>query len=96
MKLSRSRCKVVGVQTGELTLNVTSPSPLLRVKFALVAEDGGTVGYFEKGSAWSEKTQELLQQLTESLEADALPYLFDEPIEDLDPTKPPSEEPPQL
>jgi hypothetical protein len=85
----------VGIQTGELSLNMNAASPILRVKFALLAEGGETAGYFEKGAAWSDRSQELLQQLTESLELDALPYVFDEPIEEGDPTQE-VEEPPQI
>ncbi len=95
MKLSRSRCRIVGIQTGELSLNMNSGSPILRVKFALLTEGGETSGYFEKGSAWSDRSQELLLALTESLELDALPYVFDEPIEEGDPSAP-VEEPPQI
>ncbi len=96
MKMSRSRCRIVGVQTGELSLNMNSASPILRVKFALLTEGGETSGYFEKGSTWSDRSQELLQQLTESLESDALPYIFDEPVEEGDPTSSAVEEPPQI
>lgn len=95
MKLSRSSCRIKGIQTGDLSLNMNAASPILRVKFALLTEGGETAGYFEKASSWSERSQELLQQLTESLELDALPYVFDEPIEEGDPDQP-IEEPPQI
>ena len=95
MKLSRSKCHIVGLQTGEASFTVLGASPHLRVKFALITEGGETAGYFEKSSSWSERTQQLLQQFTESLEADALPHIFEEPIEDME-IGALVEEPPQI
>lgn len=96
MKLSRSKCRIVGVQTGELSYNSFGTNPVLRVKFAIVTEGGDTAGYFERASSWSDKSKELLAQLAESLETDALPYLFDEPIVEAQPGEEPTDEPPQI
>jgi hypothetical protein len=95
VKLSRSRCRIVGVQAGEGSFLVLGGAPHLRVKFALLTEGGETTGYFEKSSAWSDRSQELLQQLTESLESDALPRIFDEPVDETEPGAP-VDEPPQI
>lgn len=95
MKLSRSKCRIVGVQTGEASFIALGGAPHLRVKFALLTEGGETAGFFEKGSTWSEKTQDLLRQLTESMESDALPYIFDEPVEEMELGEP-VDEPPQI
>lgn len=94
MKLSRSKSRIIGVQTGEVTINLMGGAALVRAKFALLSE-GGTVGHFDKSGAWSEKTEELLRQLTESMELDALPILFEEPAEDASGAEP-GEEPPQI
>lgn len=95
MILSRSKSRVVGLQAGEVSINLLSGQAIVRAKFALVADDGSTVGHFDKAGSWSERTADLLQQLTQSMESDALPHLFDAPAEELKPGRG-EEEPPQL
>ncbi len=96
MKLSRSKCRILGVQTGEASFVLLGGSPHLRAKFALVTEGGETAGYIEKSSTWSERTQELLQQLAASMETDVLPNIFNEPVAEDAEGGPPVEEPPQI
>jgi hypothetical protein len=95
VKLTRSKCRIVGIQTGEGSFTVLGGSPHLRAKFALITEGGETAGYFEKSAAWSERTQQALEELTASMEADVLPNIFDEPVEEGTPSEP-VDEPPQM
>lgn len=96
MKLSRSKCLIVGAQAGEISAKLLGGQIILQAKFAIVTESGEAAGYFEKAGSWSERTQELLKQLSESLETDALPHIFEEPIEDGLPVDSTFEEPPQI
>ena len=89
MKLTTSKCKITGVHFGEAELNlIRGDRPALKVKYALVGEDGTTCGFFEKAGGWSEKALEALRVFTEALEEDCMPALFDKP------TEPSSEEKP--
>lgn len=100
MKLSRSPCRIVGIQAGEVSLKVLGPSLSLYAKFALLVEGGETSGFFEKTSAWSDRTQERLQAFLESLEEDALSHVFQQGSEgEIQITTPGQEddpEPPQI
>lgn len=95
MKLTKAKCKITGIQLGEAELNLIRPErPPLKVKYAMLGEDGATCGYFEKYTDWSDKALEALRVFSEVLEEEALPMLFDQPAEKSADQKP--DEPPQF
>lgn len=81
MKLSEQKSKIVGIMAGEVAINTIRPDlPPLRVKFALLADEG-PIGFSEIGNgggigSWSEKTTKALQALIDALEEDGLRMLF--------------------
>jgi hypothetical protein len=77
MKLSEQPSRIYGLMAGEVTLKLLGPETGLRVKFALLTDEG-PVGYADVGigGQWSEKTLKAMQAFTESLEEDALRLIF--------------------
>lgn len=96
MRLSKAKCKITGIQLGEAELNLIGrpDRPPLKVKYALIGEDGTTCGYYEKYTDWSDKALEALRVFTEALEEETLPVLFEQSAEKSDDQKP--DEPPQF
>lgn len=98
MKLSTSKSRIVGVQLGELHLNVVWPNaPPMVATFGLLGEDGSVRGRFDVRDGWSKATQEALQGLLDALEDDALHRMFVvAPMDAEDPTDAISDEPRQF
>jgi hypothetical protein len=73
-----SRSRIVGVQVGEVSMNLINPnSPPLTAVFALVRDDNEMAGRVEKRAEWSDKTHKLMKEFIDSLELDMADALFD-------------------
>lgn len=80
MKLSEAPTKIFGIQVGDLTIDlIRTGIPTIRVKFALLTEEHGPTAFMDVSdtvSIWSPKTLEAMRAFTESLEEDALKFVF--------------------
>ena len=81
MKLSEAPTKIVGVQIGEVALNLIrqrGPDPMLKARFALLTDKGptGFLDLDDRFGQWSEKTMIAMKGFTEALEEDALREIF--------------------
>ena len=77
MKLSGAKCRIVGVQLGEAEINlIRGDRPPLRVKMALLSEDGATCGYLDIIPS-SEKILDAVRQFAEVVETEVLPRIFE-------------------
>lgn len=81
MKLSNDKCKIVGIQLGEIRLSLIADprSPAVsEAKFALVGEDGLFIGSLLLGSsAWNDNMRKALEGFIDVIEQEALNYVFD-------------------
>ncbi len=76
--MSDGKCKVVAIQLGEAALNLIRQDEVpIRVKVALLTEDGSPCGYFAKSNDWSEKTIDALRALADAVEEDCMNHLFE-------------------
>lgn len=78
MKLSEAPTKIIGVQVGELALDlIRSGMPSLKVRFALLTEDGPKA-FMDVGELgnWSQKSLDAMRAFTEALEEDGLNLIF--------------------
>lgn len=79
MKLSEEKTKLIGVQVGELALNVLMPDrPLgLKVRLALIADNGGPIGVADfNGPHFSEKVHKAVATLIDAIEEEGLGFIF--------------------
>lgn len=76
---SDGKCKIDGVELGELTYTVLgAPTPVLSVKYAYVSSaTGGRYGHGHMNTIWSETTMARLAELVASVEADVAAQVFD-------------------
>lgn len=84
MKLSEAPTKIIGIQVGELELDLIRVGvPVLKVRFALCTDDGPvSVMDISDMSVWSQKSLDAMRAFTEALEADALRIIFKVPAQD--------------
>ncbi len=78
MKLSEAPTKIVGLQVGEISLDlIRSGLPMLKVRFALLTEDGPKA-FMDVGELgnWSQKSLDAMRAFTEALEEDGLNLIF--------------------
>lgn len=79
MKLSEAPTKVIGVQVGELAIDlIRSGVPALKVRIAMFT-DAGVVGFMDIADKWSKKSMDAMQAFIEALEEDALEVIFKVP-----------------
>ena len=72
------RSRVTGIRVGEVVIDtINRGADPIKGTFALVRDDGALVGRYTKSVDWSQKTMDLLDQLTLSMELDAAQELFD-------------------
>lgn len=99
MKLCELPTKIIGVQVGELSLDLIRMGvPALKVRVALCTDDG-PVGFVDLAdpSRWSKKTLDAMRAFTEALEEDALQVIFRTPVQDAETAQAPSpSDPPQF
>jgi hypothetical protein len=80
MKLSEAPSKIVGIQVGELALNlIRTGVPMLQVKFSLLTEEHGSTAFMDVSDAvsiWSSKVLDAMKAFTDAIEEDALKILF--------------------
>ncbi len=76
--MSDGRCRIIAIQLGEAALNFILPGqPHIRVKVALLNEDGSPCGSLTKENGWSEKTYEAMKALADAIEEDAASHVFE-------------------
>lgn len=83
MKLSEAPTKIIGVQVGELSLDLIRMGvPMLKVRVALTTDEG-PIGFMDMGELgqWSGKTLDALRAFTEAVEEDALSRIFKLPAQ---------------
>ncbi len=84
MKLCEAPTKIVGVQVGEVAIDlIRIGAQALKVKMAVFSDDG-PVGFMEMGDSghWSQKSLDAMKMFTEALEEDALKVIFKIPTQD--------------
>lgn len=76
---ANGKCRIDGLEVGELSYNgISSPTPVLTVKFAYVSyETGDRYGFGNRNVGWSEKTLELMKEFLTSVESDIAAEVFD-------------------
>lgn len=81
MKLSQSKCQVVGLRAGEIEINLLNPlQPAVVAKFMLLRDDGTHAGMYTKGNSWGEDTVKAFENFIDKLEEEVLSELFDEEV----------------
>lgn len=84
MKLCEAPTKIVGVQVGEVSIDLIRVGiPALKVRFAMLTDEG-PVGFTDVGDIgqWSQKSLDAMRAFTEALEEDALRIIFKVPTQD--------------
>lgn len=79
MKLSEAASKIIGIQVGELAIDlIRSGLPNVKVRFALLAEEQSIAGFMDIDNMghWSQKTLDAMRAFTEALEEDGLRIIF--------------------
>lgn len=78
MKLSKSRCRIVGLELKQAHLNFINPGlPPLTADFALIREDEERAGLLQRRLDWSPRTLAALAELQDAMEAETLEHVFD-------------------
>jgi hypothetical protein len=78
VKLSEEKTKIIGVSLGELSLNVLMPDKPngLKVRLALLA-DNGPIGVADfHGFQFSEKVHKAIEALVTAIEEEGLGFIF--------------------
>lgn len=78
MKLSTDKSKIVGLRLGELEVNMLGEHMTVKAHFALLREDGSTVGKVTR-SSWGAKTHAALAALADTMEEEMLGEVFEIP-----------------
>lgn len=89
MKLSEAPTKIIGIQVGEVTIDlIRSGVPALKVRLAMFTDEG-PVAFMDVGDAgqWSNKSIDAMRAFTEALEEDALRLVFKVPTQDTETTQ---------
>jgi hypothetical protein len=78
MKLSEAPTRIIGIQVGELQLDlIRTGSQALKVRVAMYTDDG-PVGFIDLGGLdpWSPKVIEAMRAFTDAIEEEALGLIF--------------------
>lgn len=84
MKLCEAPTKIVGVQLGEVAIDLIRVGvPALRVKVAILVAEG-PIGFIEFSDVgqWSQKSLDAMKAFTDALEEEALKVVFKLPTQD--------------
>jgi len=78
MLVSKSKCRIVGIELQQAHLNFVNPAlPPLTADFVLIRDDEERAGLLQRRLEWSPRTLAALAELQDAMEAETLEHVFE-------------------